>query len=420
MRAPRLLIVTRHTPLPWEDGAGAYLHTMAHHLAGAGFRVSVLWLAPHDHLRWKICWMLPSGFSPRVALHLPGAVRLGRRRFFFPAVLWQPFRARVLGWVRRQLRRLAIDPPRRHPAPANASSPTPNRWASPPSSRELTFVQRFAATHHADVVIASYAWLCPLLALPAFHDSRRVCLTHDIGWKRAALAATDAPAEVSRVDEITWLKDAALVIAISPADAAALTTLAPHAHILVAPKAVSRIPPAPASDSVPHALLFVGADNAFNIEGLTWFLQAVWPLVVRDRPDASLHVCGTIARSVHARPAGVVFHGLVPLLDRHYASAAVVIAPLLRATGLNIKLVDAAAAGRAIVATSATLVGAPFLLGCVELADTPLAFASAVGRLLNDPAARARMAARALAAAHAHLSPGACYDPLVAALRAPR
>ena len=31
----KLLIVTRHTPLPWEDGAGAYLHDVARFLAQA-------------------------------------------------------------------------------------------------------------------------------------------------------------------------------------------------------------------------------------------------------------------------------------------------------------------------------------------------------------------------------------------------
>jgi len=409
---PRLLIVTRHTPLPWEDGAGAYLHALARFLVAKGLRVDVLWLAPHEHLRWRFLWWRSRAFDPGVRLHLPDGIRLGRCHIF-PAVVWLPFKARCLGLVRRCLEQTGLLPPRARP-PLPPAPP----WASPPTPTELALVQRFTTRHRPDVVLANYAWMCPIFDLPALAAVRRACLAHDIGWKRAALAAPGAVPEMSRADESAWLQRARLLITISEADAVELHALAPAAEVVIAPMAIEPHRPlaaAPASSR----LLFVGSDNAFNAEGLDWFLREVWPTIRRANPAASLHVCGSIHRAIVQRPEGVTFHGPVPQLADHYRDAALVIVPLLRATGLNIKLVDAAGFGRAIITTPATLVGAPFLRDAVAVAETAAGFAAIATQLLASPADRAALADRALAAVTTHLAPDTCYAPVATAVHAP-
>jgi succinoglycan biosynthesis protein ExoO len=164
--------------------------------------------------------------------------------------------------------------------------------------------------------------------------------------------------------------------------------------------------------------LFVGSGNSFNAEGLGWFLREVWPLLARMLPGTRLDVCGSIDQAMPQRPEGVNFHGNVPDLAPFYREAGVVIVPLLRASGLNIKLVDAAAAGRAIVATSITLVGAPFLRGAVHTADTAANFAAAIHLLLTDTVANRASVTLALAAVRTHLSPVVCYGSLGQRLRA--
>lgn len=414
----RVAIVTRHTPLPWDDGAGSYLHDLAAGLAARGFRVEVLWLEPHEPIRWQRVWRLPAAFSANVTLHLPGAWRIGRR-YFFPLVIWLPWKARSLHLVRRSLEALRLLRPRSRPAPKPGAEATPGRpWMSPPNTTELATTSRWLRRQRPDAVIASYAWLAPVLAVPEARGLRRLCLTHDVAWRRAQLAVARAdPAEVTAAQEAGWLQSADTLIAISPADARELQALSPRAQVVVTPKAFvvaateSRATPAP-------RLLFVGSGNAFNVEGLRWFLEKVWPLVRAGVPEATLQVCGSIAAAFPAAPAGVTFLGGVPDLAPHYASAAVVVVPLLRATGLNIKLAEAAAYGRAIVTTPVTLEGAPFLRDAVRSTDQPADFAAAVNQLLSDRDAQAAAAARSLAAARRHLSPEACYGPLLAALGA--
>src|SRR5690606_25922884 len=98
---------------------------------------------------------------------------------------------------------------------------------------------------------------------------------------------------------------------------------------------------------------------------------------------------------------------------------AVVIVPLIHATGLNIKLVEAAAQGRAILTTPAPLTGAPFLRDAVAVEAQATDFATVLVDLLHSFARRQQLATRALEAVRQHLSPDACYRPLAEALLAP-
>ncbi len=413
---PKILLVTRHTPLPWEDGAGAYLHDLAHYLATHGFRVEVLWLAPHEHLRWQKSWRLPDAFDPSVRLVMPGAVRFGRR-YFFPGTVWYPLKAKALHRVRQLLTALGFAPPPRRPVEAG---PADRPWMARPSLDELALVAGHVQARRPDIVIVSYAWLCPLFNLPSLRHVRHVCLTHDVAWHRAQFvgATTGTQPALTRRDEAGWLKSADILIAITEADASEFRALAPTARVLVAPKACpARALAASAPDLALPRLLFVGSGNLFNAAGLDWFLREVWPLVLAAVPGTQLDVCGSIDRVMPLRPAGVMFHGNVPDLAPFYRATTVVVVPLLQASGLNVKLVDAAAAGRAVVASAITLTGAPFLRNSIYSAATAGDFAAAIRLLLTDPAANARAAAAGLAAVRAHLSPDACYGSLVALLR---
>jgi glycosyltransferase involved in cell wall biosynthesis len=410
----RLLAFTRHTPLPWEDGAGAYLFDVLSYLRARDWKIDLVWFTPHDHLRWQGLWTLPRSFTQVARLHVPGGWRLGRH-CFFPAIYWLPFKARAAHRVKSLLPRRA----RRSPvstAAAVAPPAPPRRWMDGPNAAERAFAEHCIRRLRPDAVLSNYAWIAPVV--PARPRFRHLCLHPDVAWQRATLHArtTGEPPELTPAQEAAFLQHAAAVAAISAHDAAALQALLVDRPVLVAPKAVFPHPQ-PASDQ--PRLLFVGSGNAFNAEGLRWFLREVWPALHAARPDVTLSVCGTIDRAVAERPSAVSFHGPVADLSPHYAAAAVVIVPLLSATGLNIKLVDAAAHRRAIVTTPATLAGAPFLVPTVVAAENPAEFAAAILRLLTDSGERERLAERAFTAVQTHLGADRCYGPLAEWLERP-
>ncbi|WP_117210273.1 glycosyltransferase family 4 protein [Allorhizocola rhizosphaerae] len=144
-------------------------------------------------------------------------------------------------------------------------------------------------------------------------------------------------------------------------------------------------------------VLFVGRlTYEANVSGLLWFLKECWPGIKRRTPQARLRIVGTQPpRSVLAFEGdGVEVFADVPDVDTHYAEAAVAIVPIHRGTGVQMKLIQALAAGVPTVSTSAVSHRAGVRHGeDVLIADSPVDWVEAVTRLLADGAAARRLAA---------------------------
>jgi glycosyltransferase involved in cell wall biosynthesis len=182
--------------------------------------------------------------------------------------------------------------------------------------------------------------------------------------------------------------------------------LVPGLRSAVVPNGVDVAHFAPrATDPRPEAgrLVFFGTFNYFpNVDGVLFMLREIWPLVVERCPDARLQIIGADPPEEIRRLAGpgVELSGFVDDLRPHLARAAGVVVPLRMGGGTRLKVVEAMAMGRPIVATSLGAEGIEAEPGReILLADGPAAFAEAVVRLLGDPALGERMgrAARALA-----------------------
>ena len=129
-------------------------------------------------------------------------------------------------------------------------------------------------------------------------------------------------------------------------------------------------------------------------------------------------VAGTVGNAFREVPEGVQFLGFVANLDREYARAAVVISPLTVGSGLKIKLIEAMAAGKAIVATPVTLQGlegrADDALICT---DTPALFGQAILDLLGAPARRMSLGLKALTLARDYFNEDSATAQLAEAIQ---
>ncbi len=141
-----------------------------------------------------------------------------------------------------------------------------------------------------------------------------------------------------------------------------------------------------------------------NIDGIRWFVQAIWPRVVRARPDARLLVLGKdppLAVRELAGP-GVEVAGFVADLRPSLAAAAAVAVPLRLGGGTRLKIVEAMAMGRPVVSTTLGAEGLDVVSGRdLLIADEPETFAAALLRVLDDRELGDRLgtAARQLAVA---------------------
>ncbi len=146
----------------------------------------------------------------------------------------------------------------------------------------------------------------------------------------------------------------------------------------------------------PAALVFTGVMSyPPNVDAMTWFCEAILPLVRAEVPEVTLVICGSApSRCVRrlARLPGVSVTGRVadvrPYLDR----ASLFVAPLRLGRGIQNKLLEAMAMGLPVVTTDAALRATGIAPGDgIVAADTPDAFAATVVGLLRDDAERERM-----------------------------
>lgn len=102
-------------------------------------------------------------------------------------------------------------------------------------------------------------------------------------------------------------------------------------------------------------LMFLGGYYYFpNLNAANFLIEQVWPRICQVKPNARLIIAGTHPeniRSYDARTPGVEFTGFVDNLDALYARTRVVCCPILSGGGTRVKIIEAAAYGKPIVAT---------------------------------------------------------------------
>jgi sugar transferase (PEP-CTERM/EpsH1 system associated) len=127
-----------------------------------------------------------------------------------------------------------------------------------------------------------------------------------------------------------------------------------------------------------------------NVEGAQWFAREILPKVRERRPEAVFRIVGAApspqVMALDALP-GVEVVGAVPDVRPYLAGAAVVVAPLRTARGIQNTVLEGMAAGRPVVATSAALDGIAAEPGRdVLAADTADDLAAAVAAVLANRA----------------------------------
>ncbi len=195
------------------------------------------------------------------------------------------------------------------------------------------------------------------------------------------------------------------VLAVSEADARALERLIPHLNPRVVPNGIDtrRYRPTQSGAGVrKNALVFTGTmDFRPNVDAVLWFVQEVLPLVQSDIPDVHLYVVG---QRPHRRleplkaNGGVTLTGWVEDVRPYIARADLYVAPLRMGGGTRLKLLEAMAMGKAVVATRLGAEGYPVTDGReLVLADTPEDISARIVSLLRSPAHRAALGRRARA-----------------------
>ena len=137
------------------------------------------------------------------------------------------------------------------------------------------------------------------------------------------------------------------------------------------------------------SLVFTGTmDYAPNAEGVCWFVRGVWPELKRRVPDLEFTIVGrdpTAEVRALADVPGVRVTGTVPDVRPYLSAATVAVVPLRIARGIQNKILEAMAMGRAVVASPGALEGLEIAAGTEALqADSPEEWVRCILGLLRD------------------------------------
>lgn len=163
-----------------------------------------------------------------------------------------------------------------------------------------------------------------------------------------------------------------------------------------------RYDPGPQKRERPRDLLFIGSMNWFpNAHALIWFLDKVYPLILKELPGTTLDIIGSgepqaeMLRRIQKNRNVAYWGGIedeVPSLHQ----SKVFISPIWIGAGVRLKNPTAWISRLPVVATSLSAEGLEYRDGeDILIGDTPERFAAQAVRLLRDGGLRERIAERA-------------------------
>lgn len=186
------------------------------------------------------------------------------------------------------------------------------------------------------------------------------------------------------------------IIAISSADEKKYLQLGYKGPITTVPFGIDTNSVKPASHPETALTLFhLGSmDWTPNLEGVTWFLDEVWPAIHHHFPGLKLHLAGRAMPDEIAErnDPDVVIDGAVENAGSYMQKHGVMIVPLRSAGGIRVKIIEGMALGKVIISTSIGAEGIDCESGKnILIANTPEEFLNAITLLKNQPEAAAEI-----------------------------
>lgn len=130
-----------------------------------------------------------------------------------------------------------------------------------------------------------------------------------------------------------------------------------------------------------------------NQQGLHWFLQNCWPALLKRRPNLRLRLVGKEIRYAYSNHPNIDYVGPVEDAIEEIAKSPTAIVPLLSGSGTRLKIIEAWAAGTAVVSTP---LGAEGLIATpgqhLKIAKSPGDFTQSILDLFDNESTRSRIA----------------------------
>jgi glycosyltransferase involved in cell wall biosynthesis len=272
-------------------------------------------------------------------------------------------------------------------------------------------VARHLHQQRTDVVICDDIYTihnippCQVPVLLNKHDITHVIVRRYLRHQRNPLVKAYGWTEYAKLKrwELAACRTATAVIACSEVDRKILQDRCPGLRVVVAPNIIDTDHYSFSQQGDSRTVLYVGAMDWYpNQDAVEFFARRVLPSLRRCLRGIRFVIAGRNPPDSFRRKfddAGdVFFTGSVADIRAEIAKATVCVVPLRIGSGTRLKILEAAAMGKAVVSTTLGAEGLDFVPNEeIVLADEPTDFTRAVAALLSDATRRSAlgMAARA-------------------------
>jgi len=264
-----------------------------------------------------------------------------------------------------------------------------------------------------DLGIVEHFWCAPYVDLLAKYCTQTVLNMHNVesmlheryaglpGTEPLVRAGHRRFAAASRKLESALLSRYSAVLAASEEDARLTRERAPESRVQVYPNSLPRVV-LPQSREYSRLVFSANFEYQANIDAVRFLVNEIWPRVLKEakplHPDLRLRLVGRGDGFIrHLLPNleayGIELTGPIDDALAEIAQARIVVAPLRAGSGTRIKILEAWAAARCVVATPLAAEGLDARDEVnIALESDPARFAARIVRLLDDDASRQRLA----------------------------
>lgn len=250
-----------------------------------------------------------------------------------------------------------------------------------------------------DLVIFESLFTAPYLPLVRqYCDGPMVLRAHNVEHRIWELIAAETEAFTKRKYlqhlaerlksyEVNALHDFDAIAAISAKDKEDFKALGCSCPVFILPFGLDQEELPPAKPGPIDHVFHIGAmDWDPNVHGVQWFLDQVWPIVLRELPEAQLKLAGRkFDNQLDVCRANTTVLGEVPNAWDVLCSSGIMVIPLRSGSGMRIKAIEAMAAGRPVVSTSLGMEGIHGINGThFFIADDASSFAQRIIDLYNN------------------------------------
>lgn len=229
------------------------------------------------------------------------------------------------------------------------------------------YVNRLNQKENFDACIIQYYRLSHLL--PAITIPRKAIFTHDVFAYKDIRVGNAFYETLNAHEEAKAMQRCPTIFAIQKDEAAYFRMISPRSKVYTVynPYQIHR-----AQFLNNKTLLYLASRMEFNVTGIQFFLDNVWPTLSKKIPDIKLMVGGSVCERIQSQYNNVSLLGRVDNLEDFYSLGDIVVNPVYQGTGLKIKTFEALSFGKA------TIVHPHSMTGIYKSEQAPLLKASTV------------------------------------------